>query len=90
MDDITAAGLDINQGMIVKFKDVMYYGSEAIRVLTLLSTRSGVFNRISYFFCGTTRRAEFFYPSGKAVRNLVLKLLGIGHIENLETVGRPL
>ena len=90
MDEITAAGLDIDQGMVVKFNDVMYYGPEAIRVLTLLSTRSGLFNRISHAFFGSTRRAGFFYPLGKAFRNLVLKLLGIGYIENLKAVPPPL
>jgi predicted DCC family thiol-disulfide oxidoreductase YuxK len=85
MDEITAAGLDIDQGMVVKFDDVMYYGPEAIRMLTLLSTPSGLFNRISYLFFGTTRRARLFYPLGKAIRNLVLKILGIHYIENLKT-----
>jgi len=88
MDEITAAGLDIDQGMVVKFNDVIYYGPEAIRMLTLMSTRSGLFNRISYAFFGTTRRAGFFYPFGKAFRNLVLKVLGISYIENLKDV-RP-
>jgi len=84
MDEITAAGLDIDQGMVVKFKDVTYYGPEAIRVLTLLSTRSGFFNRINYYFFGTERRAGIFYPFGKALRNLVLKVMGIRYIENLK------
>jgi predicted DCC family thiol-disulfide oxidoreductase YuxK len=83
MDEITAAGLDIDQGMVVKFEGVMYYGPEAMRMLTLLSTSSGLFNRVSYWFFGTTGRARIFYPVGKAVRNLVLKLLGIRYIDNL-------
>ena len=86
MDEITAAGLDIDQGMVVKFKDVMYYGPEAIRMLTLLSTSSGFFNHMNYYFFGSTRRAKVFYPLGKAFRNLVLKVLGIRYIENLKNV----
>lgn len=84
MDEITAAGLDIDQGMVVKFEGVMYYGPEAIRMLTLLSTPSGLFNRINYWFFGTAKRAGTFYPAGKAFRNLILKLLGIRYIENLK------
>ena len=83
MDEITAAGLDIDQGMVLKFEGIMYYGPEAVRMLTLLSTPSGLFNRINYWFFGTPRRAGFFYPVGKAIRNLILKLLGIRYIENL-------
>jgi predicted DCC family thiol-disulfide oxidoreductase YuxK len=86
MDEITAAGLDIDQGMVVKFKDVMYYGPDAIHVLTLLSTPSGWFNRINYYFFSSTIGAKIFYPLGKAFRNLLLKLLGIKYIENLKRV----
>lgn len=83
MDEITAAGLDIDQGMVVKFRDVIYYGPQAIRVLTLLSTPSGLFNRINYQLFAGTRRARLFYPLGKAFRTVVLKLLGIRYIDNL-------
>lgn len=83
MDEITAAGLDIDQGMVVKFGGIMYYGPEAIRILTLLSTSSGLFNRINYVFFGTAGRARVFYPIGKAIRSLILRLLGIRYIENL-------
>jgi len=88
MDEITAAGLDIDQGMVVKFEGVMYYGPEAIRMLTLLGTPSGLFNRISYLFFGTVRRSRIYYPAGKAIRNLILKLLGIKYIENLPKSAR--
>lgn len=83
MDEITAAGLDIDQGMVVKFEGIMYYGPEAVRILTLLSTSSGFFNRLNYWFFGSAARARIFYPVGKAIRNLILKLLGIRYIENL-------
>jgi hypothetical protein len=84
MDEITAAGLDIDQGMVVKFKDAIYYGSDAMYVLTCMSTASGLFNRISFLFFGTPAAAKIFYPLGKAGRNLVLKALGISYIENLK------
>src|SRR3954468_22329406 len=53
MDEITAAGLDIDQGMVLKFKNVIYYGADAIHMLTLLSTPSGFFNRINYYVFST-------------------------------------
>jgi predicted DCC family thiol-disulfide oxidoreductase YuxK len=83
MDEITAAGLDIDQGMVLKFRDVLYYGPDAIRVMTLLGTRAGWFNRLNYWFFATPARAGVWYPLGKAVRTLVLKLCGIRYIENL-------
>jgi len=87
MDEITAAGLDIDQGMVLKFKQVSYYGADAIHMLSLLSTRAGWFNRLCYVFFGTPWAAKLFYPAGKAVRNVVLKLLGIKYIDNLKLAG---
>ena len=84
MDEITAAGLDIDQGMVLKFKDVIYYGADAIHMLTLLSTPSGIFNRINYYVFSTKIGAKIVYPLGKAFRTLLLKLLGIKYIENLK------
>lgn len=84
MDEITAAGLDIDQGMVLKFKNVIYYGADAIYMLTLLSTPSGIFNRINYYIFSTKFGANIFYPLGKMFRTLLLKLLGIKYIENLK------
>jgi predicted DCC family thiol-disulfide oxidoreductase YuxK len=83
MDEITALGLDIDQGMVLKFKDAIYYGPDAIRMMSLLSSPVGWFNRVNAWFFGTERRANFFYPVGKAFRNVTLKLLGIQYIDNL-------
>src|SRR5690349_1184402 len=61
MDEITDLGLDIDQGMVLKFQDVIYYGPEAIRMMSLLSTSSGWFNRVNAAFFGGKRRAGFWY-----------------------------
>ena len=84
MDEITAAGLDIDQGMVLKVGQAMYYGADAMHMLALLSTRVGWFNRVSFLFFGTKWGARVFYPIGKAFRNILLKLLGISYIENLK------
>lgn len=84
MDEITAAGLDIDQGMVVKLGGRLYYGPDAIHVLTLLSTPSGLFNRATYLFFGSERATGIWYPISKAVRTLVLKVMGIRYIENLK------
>lgn len=84
MDEITGLGLDIDLGMVLKFKDVIYYGPDAIHMLTLLSTPSGIFNRINYYVFSTKPGAKIVYPVGKAFRTIILKLLGIRYIENLK------
>lgn len=84
MNEITGLGLDIDQGMVLKFKDAIYYGPDAIHMLTLLSTPSGIFNRINYYIFSTKPGAKIAHPIGKAFRTLLLKLLGIQYIENLK------
>ncbi|HEY8026405.1 MAG TPA: DCC1-like thiol-disulfide oxidoreductase family protein [Burkholderiaceae bacterium] len=84
--EITDVGLDIDQGMVLKFKDVIYYGPDAVHMLTLLSSPSGLFNSINFIVFRTRLGANIFYPIGKALRNVVLKLLGINYIENLKQI----
>lgn len=87
VEEITALGLDIDQGMVLKVGEKLYYGSEAIHMLSLLSTRSGVFNRLSYWVFRSRRLSALLYPMLKAGRNLLLKLLGKSKINNLHLEG---
>lgn len=84
MDEITAAGLDIDQGMVLKMSGQLYYGADAIHMLTLLSSPSGLFNRFNYYLFSTRLGSRILYPLGKALRNLLLKVLGIQYIDNLK------
>jgi len=85
MREITAAGLDIDQGMVLKVGDKLYYGSDAIHALSLMSTRSGIFNRLSYFFFRSEKVSAVLYPVLRACRNLLLKILRKSRINNLGT-----
>jgi hypothetical protein len=40
IDEITQAGLDIDQGMVVKMGGRLYYGTEAIHILALTNSRA--------------------------------------------------
>lgn len=83
MQQITAQGLDIDQGMVLKMGDNWYYGSDAIYMLSLLSSRSGLFNRLNYHLFKSKRLAKWLYPLLRFFRNLLLKLLGKRKINNL-------
>mgnify|MGYP000966986138 FL=1 len=83
MQQITARGLDIDQGMVLKMGDNWYYGSDAIYMLSLLSSRSGLFNRLNYHLFKSKRLAKWLYPLLRFFRNLLLKLLGKRKINNL-------
>lgn len=86
MDEITAAGLDIDQGMVLKVGDNLYYGPDAIHVLSLMGTNAGVFNRLTHWCFKSRSVARVLYPLLRSCRNLLLKILGKTKINNL---GRP-
>lgn len=87
MDAITKAGLDIDHGMVVMVGETIYYGSDAVNVLALMSTNRGFFNRLSYQCFRSKRVSHFLYPFLRACRNLLLKLLGKTKINNLGLAG---
>ncbi len=84
LDEITEMGLDIDQGMVLKMGDELYYGSDAIHALALISSRSGIFNRINYWLFLSKRMSRILYPILRACRNLLLKLLRRTKINNLK------
>ncbi len=83
IDEITALGWDIDQGMVLKLEQQLYYGSDAIYMLSLLSSRSGIFNRLNYWLFKSKRRSHLLYPVLRSLRNLLLKMLGKTKINNL-------
>lgn len=87
MDEITSRGLDIDQGMVVKVGDELYYGADAIHILALMGTNRGLFNRLAYWSFRSRRVARVLYPILRAFRNLLLKILGKTRINNLGVPG---
>ncbi len=83
MDEITAAGLDIDQGMVLIVGDRKYYGVDAIHALSIMGTRSGVFNRVTYWCFKSKAVSRVLYPILRAGRNLLLKILRKPKINNL-------
>lgn len=84
MNEITAAGLDIDQGMVLKMGDALYYGSDAIHMLSLIGSKSGVFNRINYWAFHSKSVSRILYPILRLFRNLLLKILGKTKVNNLQ------
>jgi predicted DCC family thiol-disulfide oxidoreductase YuxK len=83
LDEITALGLDIDQGMVLKMEGEIYYGADAIHALALINSRSGFFNRPNYWLFRSKRASRILYPALRCGRNLLLKLLGKTKINNL-------
>ena len=83
MQEITRQGMDIDQGMVLKVGDVLYYGSDAIHALSLMGSPSGVFNRLNHWLFRSKTRARLLYPLLRSCRNLLLKILRKTKINNL-------
>jgi predicted DCC family thiol-disulfide oxidoreductase YuxK len=88
MQEITRRGLDIDQGMVLKVDGVLYYGADAIHALPLMSSASGVANRINHWIFRSRSRSRFLYPVLRAGRNLFLKALRKTTINNLKLIGK--
>ncbi len=87
MEEITAQGLDIDQGMVLKMGGQLYYGADAIHALALIGSRSGIFNRMNYWMFKSRTASSLLYPILRFFRNLLLKILGKSKINNLNTDG---
>jgi len=87
MKEITRQGLDIDQGMVLKVDGVLYYGPDAIHVLCLMSSASGLANRINHWIFRSRSRSRLLYPLLRSGRNLLLKALRKTKINNMKLLG---
>ncbi|WP_137156441.1 DCC1-like thiol-disulfide oxidoreductase family protein [Rhizobium sp. FKL33] len=83
MAKINAAGLDLDEGMVLAYGDRLYHGAEALTLMSLLGSGRGWFNRMNALLFRSPGLARVTYPLMRAVRNLLIRLLGAGKIDNL-------
>jgi predicted DCC family thiol-disulfide oxidoreductase YuxK len=76
VEEMKAAGLDLDQGMVLKMDGRLYHGDECIHRLALLSTPSGLFNRLNGLIFSSPTASRLLYPVLRTGRNAVLRLLG--------------
>jgi predicted DCC family thiol-disulfide oxidoreductase YuxK len=74
--EIKRLGLDLDEGFVLRIGADYYHGAEAIHRLALLSTPSGVFNRLNYFIFRSQTLSRLLYPVLRMGRNLLLAILG--------------
>lgn len=76
LDEALATGLNLDEGMVLKFDDRLYHGQDCINRLALMTTPSGAFNRINAWVFRSPTRSRLLYPVLRTGRNTVLRLLG--------------
>jgi predicted DCC family thiol-disulfide oxidoreductase YuxK len=82
VNQVRAAGLDLNEGMVLFYGGRLYHGADCVHMLALLSSTSGFFNRLNALMFSNQAIAKFLYPLMRAGRNLLLRLLGRRPIDN--------
>jgi len=79
----TRKGLDLDEGMIVVMKGQFFHGDDAMTRMALMTAESGVLRRATKWTFSKPRRSQILYPILRAGRNMTLKILGHGKIDNL-------
>lgn len=83
MQEVRDKGLNLDEGMVIKFQNTCYHGADALHVMALLGTGQGWFNHMNYWLFRSKKLSKLLYPSMRAVRNFLIRLKGTGKINNL-------
>lgn len=84
MQEVNAAGFDLDRGMVVKYRDQLYQGEGALHIMAQLGADDHLLNAINNRLFKSKTLAQLCYPSMRAVRNLALAVKGVSKIRNLE------
>ncbi|MDJ0944220.1 MAG: DCC1-like thiol-disulfide oxidoreductase family protein [Kiloniellales bacterium] len=73
---LSAAGYDLDEGMVLLYGGQIYHGGDCMHMLALLSGGGGAVNRLCAAVFRNPGTARRLYPVLRAGRNAVLRLLG--------------
>jgi predicted DCC family thiol-disulfide oxidoreductase YuxK len=73
---VRALRLDLNEGMVVRWRGHFHYGAEAMHLLATLASDRSAFNRINRVVFAHPTSARLLYPWLVRGRKLTLRLLG--------------
>lgn len=90
--EINQRNLDLDEGMVIKYRGELYHGRDALHFMALFGSDSGWFNRLNAVLFRSKTMARLCYPAMRAGRNLLLRLKGVSKIGNLKTMnsGEPI
>jgi predicted DCC family thiol-disulfide oxidoreductase YuxK len=76
VDMALAAGLDLDEGMVLQYQGQLYHGDACIHLLATLSETGGILRALLAWVFRSPSRARLLYPWLRGGRNMTLKLLG--------------
>ena len=75
VQELRAKGMEINEGMVVIWQKHYYYGADAMHLLSILGSETGIFGVLNKFLFRNRNVAAAVYPLLAAGRRLALSLL---------------
>lgn len=81
--EITARGLDLDQGMVIWADGRFYHGKDALVFMAEYADDKGLFNRFNKLLFRSNTVANICYPAMRAVRNYLLRRCKVAPIDNL-------
>lgn len=89
VDELAAAGFDLDEGMALKMGGRVYHGSDCVHAIALLSGDLSAFNRFNAWIFKSPARAKRVYPLLRAGRNAALALLGRRRLHGGRNAANP-
>jgi len=84
LDEIKSRDINLDNGMVIKYKENYYHGEDALHVMAMLGSNIGWFNKINSSLFKSKILSKLLYPSMKGTRNLMLKIKGVDQLRNLK------
>lgn len=90
LHEIKRRKLNLDEGMVIWFENQFYHGKDALRFMAQFGAEEGWFNRVNRTFFQSETLSRISYPWLRAGRNLLLKIRGVGKLDNLRDDVNPL
>ena len=84
LEEIADRGLDLDEGMVIKYQGRFYHGEQALTLMAALGSNESWFNRVNRRLFKGERLSGFAYPVMRAARNLLIRAKGVAKINNLK------
>lgn len=84
LQEIQAAKLNLDEGMVVKYNGVLYHGADAQHILALIGSDNDWLNRMNVLIFRNPLRAKLIYPFLRMMRNLLLRIRQTDKLNNLD------
>lgn len=75
VEALRAQSYDLDEGMVLMIGERIYHGAACIHILAMLSSSSGLFNRVNAAVFKSETVARILYPVLRFGRNMTLRLL---------------